>query len=59
MFVVSMNKFATTQQTSARKLAIFDQRFQIKEPVLKINDVKITRENAFNGDHLITEGNHK
>ena len=54
-----MNKFATTQQTSVRKLPTFDQRFQIRELDLKINDVKITRENAFNGHHLTTEGNHK
>ena len=54
-----MDKYATTQQTSARKLPTFNLRFQIKEPDLKINDVKIPRENAFNGHHLTTEGNHK
>ena len=59
MFVASMNKFATTQQNSERKLPTFDKKFQIKGPDLNINDVKITRKNAFNGHHLITEGNHK
>ena len=54
-----MNKFATIRQNSARKLPTFDKKFQIKEPDLNINDVQITRENAFNGHHLITEGNHK
>ena len=54
-----MNKFATIRQNSARKLPTFDKKFQIKEPDLNINDVQITRENAFNGHHLITEANHK
>ena len=41
------------------KLTAFFQRFQTEERVLCLNKTKSTGENAFNGDHLRTEGNHE
>ena len=45
--------------TVTAKLLAFCQRFQTKECILRVNKSKSTGENAFNGDHLGTEGNHE
>ena len=41
------------------KLPAFFQRIQTEERVLRVNKNKSTGENALNGDHLGTEGNHE
>ena len=41
------------------KLPAFFQRFETEERVHWVNKTKSTSENAFNGDHLGTEGNHE
>ena len=47
-----------SQQTSSGRLPALFQRFQIKVYTLRVNEIKITSENGFNGDHFRTEGNH-
>ena len=42
--------------TSTANLPACFQRFQTKQRVLWVNKTKGTGENAFNGDHLGTEG---
>ena len=46
-------------QTSTAKLPAFFQRLQTTKRTLNVNDAKITNENAFNGDHFKSEGNHE
>ena len=41
------------------KLLAFYQRFQTEEGALRLVEAKITTENAFNGDHFRSEGNHE
>ena len=38
---------------------MFFQRFQTKVHALRINETKITIENALNQDHFRTKGNHE
>ena len=47
------------QQTSTAILPTLFQRFRTKVLTLRVNETKITSENAFNGDHFKTEGNHE
>ena len=47
----------TAQQISTVKLPRLFQRFQTKQPVLKVNKSKITAANTFNGDTFETECN--
>ena len=47
------------QQTSTAKLPAFFRRFHTEKHVLWVNKTKSAGENAFNGDHLGTEGNHE
>ena len=54
-----MYEFDAAQQTSTAKLPPFFQRFQTEVHPLKVNETKITSENAFNGYHFGTEGNHE
>ena len=54
-----MYYFAAVQQPSTVKLPAFIQRFQTEERVLGVNKTKSSGKNAFNGDHLGTEGNHE
>ena len=51
--------FAAAQPTNIAKLTVFFQRFQTKEHIQRVNKTKSTGENAFNGDHFWTEGNHE
>ena len=43
-----MYQFAAMQQTNTAKLPAFFQRFQTEMHVLKVNETKITPENAVN-----------
>ena len=54
-----MNQFAAPQHISMAKLLAFYQRFQTEEGALRLVEAKITTENAFNGDHFRSEGNHE
>ena len=47
------------QQTSTAILPTLFQRFRTKVLTLRVNETKITSENAFNGDHFKTEGNQE
>ena len=47
------------QQTSAAKLPVLFQRFQTEVRVLRVNEINITTENAFNYDHFGIESNHE
>ena len=57
-----MYYFAAAPQTSAAKLPVFFQRFQIiqtKVHALKVNKTKITTDNNINRDHFGIEDNHE
>ena len=49
----------TVQQTSTAILPTLFQRSRTKVHTLRVNETKITSENAFNGDHFKTEGNQE
>ena len=40
------------------KLPTIFFRIEIEERVLRLNKIKITGENIFNGDHFVIEGNY-
>ena len=52
-----MFSVTVAQQTGTAKLLTLFQRFQTKVHTLRVNETKITSDNAFNGDHFRTEGN--
>ena len=54
-----MFSVTVAQQTGTAKLLTLFQRFQTKVHTLRVNETKITGENAFIGDHFRTEGNHE
>ena len=54
-----MYQFAAVQQTSTAKLHAFFQRFKTEVGALKVNETKITTENAFNRGHFGTEDNNE
>ena len=47
-----MFSVTVAQQTGTAKLLTLFQRFQTKVHTLRVNETKITGENAFIGDHL-------
>ena len=47
------------QQTSTAILPTLFQRFRTKVHTVRVNETKITSENAFNEDHFRTEGNQE
>ena len=47
-----MYQFAATPQTSTEKLPVFFQNFQKTVQWLKVNESKISTENAFNRDYF-------
>ena len=54
-----MNSFAAPQHISLAKLPAFYQRFQTEEGALRLVEAKVTTENASNGYHFRSEGNHE
>ena len=54
-----MNQFAAPQHISLAKLPAFYQRFQTEEGALRLVEAKVTTENASNGYHFRSEGNHE
>ena len=59
VFGVSMDQFAAEQQTNPAKLQRFLQLFQTKERTIRVNQAKVTSENAFHGYHFGIEGNYE